>query len=98
MAFCGRFRSPLFHLEVMQNPVTSFVHLWGSGAASAVILTAMATESMSMTLPSVAQTLVTVLVGFGMVWVAMWSSLPAMVVDRLMMGRVRVKRIARRRE
>eukprot|EP00956_Cyclotella_meneghiniana_P033808 scaffold99263_cov39-Cyclotella_meneghiniana.AAC.3 len=69
----------------MQNPVTSFVHLWDSGAASGVILTTMATESMSMTLPSVSQTLVTVLVGFGMVWVAMWSC-PAMVVDRLMMG------------
>ena len=81
----------MFHLEVMQNPVTSFVHLWGSGAASAVILTAMATESMSMTLPSVAQTLVTVLVGFGMVWVAMWSCRPWLLTDMIDDGvRVRV--------
>eukprot|EP00956_Cyclotella_meneghiniana_P028375 scaffold65690_cov72-Cyclotella_meneghiniana.AAC.3 len=67
----------------MQNPVTSFVHSWGSGAASAMILTAMATDSMSMTLPSVAQTLVTVLVGFGMVdGLGGHVELPAMVVDR----------------
>eukprot|EP00956_Cyclotella_meneghiniana_P003487 scaffold4251_cov37-Cyclotella_meneghiniana.AAC.2 len=64
----------------MENPATSIVHLWGSGAVSAVILTSMAAESMSMTLPMVAQTLVTV-VGFGMVWVAMWSCRPWLLVD-----------------
>eukprot|EP00956_Cyclotella_meneghiniana_P010567 scaffold14660_cov68-Cyclotella_meneghiniana.AAC.2 len=65
----------------MENPVTSLVHLWGSGAALAVILTAMAAESMSMILPSVAQTLVTMLVGFGMVWVAISSCRPWLLTD-----------------
>ena len=46
--------------------------------ASAVIVTVVAAESMPPTPPPVAQTLVMVLVGFGMVGAAIWR-LPAMV-------------------
>eukprot|EP00956_Cyclotella_meneghiniana_P025442 scaffold53110_cov61-Cyclotella_meneghiniana.AAC.1 len=46
--------------------------------ASAVILNAVAAESIPPTPPPVADTFVMVLVGFGRVWAAIWR-LPAMV-------------------
>ena len=78
VGWCGLLWPLSFPTEVKCVFFTSFIHL---SMASAVIVTVVAAESMLLTPPPVAQTLVMVLVGFGMVGAAIWR-LPAMVGSR----------------
>ena len=67
--FCGHCWPLSFQTEVKCPLASSFVQC---SAASAVIVTAMAAESMPLTPPPVVETFVRLLVGFGVVGAAIW--------------------------